>query len=40
MDAEVRRITRPENVLVCAKNNIGWKYEDKEEYYANKVAEE
>ena len=41
MDAEVRRITRPENVLVAARNNaIGWKYEDKEKYYAQKVAEE
>ena len=35
MDAEVKRITGPEIVMTLARNNaIGWKYENKETYYA------
>ena len=35
MDAEVRRVTHPGQVMVLANNAaVGWRYEDAPKYYA------
>ena len=40
MDDEVKRITKPENVMVMGRNkSVGWKYVDGEKYYAEKTLE-
>ena len=41
MDDEVKRITKPENVMVMGRHkSIGWKYVDGEKYYAEKTLEQ